>query len=41
MSLRGFLPCKNSVLLMRCARGHVVGYIGGGINDVPSLHTRM
>jgi Mg2+-importing ATPase len=30
---------KNRVILALKARGHVVGYIGDGINDAPSLHT--
>lgn len=30
---------KNRVLRALKARGHVVGYIGDGINDAPSLHT--
>ncbi len=30
---------KNRVILSLKARGHVVGYIGDGINDAPSLHT--
>ena len=29
---------KNRVILALKARGHVVGYIGDGINDAPSLH---
>jgi len=30
---------KNRVLLALKGRGHVVGYLGDGINDAPSLHT--
>ena len=30
---------KNRVILALKGRGHVVGYIGDGINDAPSLHT--
>ena len=30
---------KNRVILALKAHGHVVGYIGDGINDAPSLHT--
>jgi Mg2+-importing ATPase len=30
---------KNRVILALKARGHVVGYMGDGINDTPSLHT--
>ena len=30
---------KNRVILALKARGHVVGYIGDGINDAPSLHS--
>ena len=30
---------KNRVIVALKARGHVVGYIGDGINDSPSLHT--
>ncbi|WP_052451968.1 magnesium-translocating P-type ATPase [Noviherbaspirillum autotrophicum] len=29
---------KNRVILALKARGHVVGYLGDGINDAPSLH---
>jgi Mg2+-importing ATPase len=30
---------KNRVIVALKGRGHVVGYIGDGINDAPSLHT--
>jgi Mg2+-importing ATPase len=30
---------KNRILLALKGRGHVVGYLGDGINDAPSLHT--
>jgi Mg2+-importing ATPase len=30
---------KNQIILALKARGHVVGYLGDGINDAPSLHT--
>jgi P-type Mg2+ transporter len=30
---------KDRVILALKSRGHVVGYIGDGINDAPSLHT--
>ena len=30
---------KNRVILALKARNHVVGYLGDGINDAPSLHT--
>jgi Mg2+-importing ATPase len=30
---------KNRVILALKGRGHVLGYIGDGINDAPSLHT--
>ena len=30
---------KNRVILALKKRGHVVGYMGDGINDAPSLHT--
>jgi len=30
---------KNRVIIALKGRGHVVGYIGDGINDAPSLHT--
>lgn len=30
---------KNRIILALKAHGHVVGYLGDGINDAPSLHT--
>lgn len=30
---------KNRIITVLKARGHVVGYMGDGINDAPSLHT--
>jgi Mg2+-importing ATPase len=30
---------KDRVILALKAHGHVVGYLGDGINDAPSLHT--
>lgn len=30
---------KNRIILALKARGHVVGYLGDGINDAPSLHS--
>src|SRR5262249_51972571 len=30
---------KNRILVALKRRGHIVGYIGDGINDAPSLHT--
>ena len=30
---------KNRVILALKARGHVVGYLGDGINDAPSIHS--
>ncbi len=30
---------KDRVILALRARGHVVGYLGDGINDAPSLHS--
>ena len=30
---------KNRIILALKKRGHVVGYLGDGINDAPSLHT--
>ena len=30
---------KNQIILALKRRGHVVGYLGDGINDAPSLHT--
>ncbi|MFZ0623923.1 MAG: magnesium-translocating P-type ATPase, partial [Pseudolabrys sp.] len=30
---------KNRIILALKRRGHVVGYLGDGINDAPSLHT--
>ncbi len=30
---------KNSIILALKQRGHVVGYLGDGINDAPSLHS--
>jgi P-type Mg2+ transporter len=32
-------PQKNRVILALKRRGHVVGYLGDGINDAPSLHS--
>ena len=29
---------KNRIILALKARGHVVGFLGDGINDAPSLH---
>ena len=31
-------PQKNRVIQALRQRGHVVGYMGDGINDAPSLH---
>ena len=30
---------KNRIILALRTRGHIVGYLGDGINDAPSLHT--
>ncbi len=30
---------KNRIIMALKSRGHVVGYLGDGINDAPSLHT--
>ncbi|WP_230369249.1 HAD-IC family P-type ATPase [Paludibacterium denitrificans] len=30
---------KNRIILALKRRGHVVGYLGDGINDAPSLHS--
>ena len=30
---------KNRIILALKRRGHVVGFMGDGINDAPSLHT--
>src|SRR6185295_14467768 len=30
---------KDRIILALKARGHVVGYLGDGINDAPSLHS--
>jgi len=30
---------KNRIIQALCRRGHVVGYLGDGINDAPSLHS--
>ncbi|HYL55590.1 MAG TPA: magnesium-translocating P-type ATPase [Gemmatimonadales bacterium] len=32
-------PQKNRIILALKRRGHVVGYLGDGINDAPSLHS--
>jgi len=32
---------KNRIILALKRRGHVVGFLGDGINDAPSLHWRM
>jgi len=32
-------PLKNRVILALRSRGHVVGYLGDGINDAPPLHS--
>ena len=39
ISLRAYRQCKRSVLWMTLRNnGHVVGYMGDGVNDAPSLH---
>ena len=40
LSLRGWIPTRKSALFLALKkRGHVVGYMGDGINDAPSLHS--